>query len=67
MAPMSNRVNPGGTRKNFDRDACVTFLGLKFDKLLFLGLLKMRVILRVEKISNNFWGLTRSLHYFLGC
>ena len=37
----------GGTQKNFDRDARVTFLGLKFHNLLFLGLLKMRVI---------FWG-----------
>ena len=27
----------GGTRKNFDRVARVTFLGLKFDNLLFLG------------------------------
>ena len=42
--PMPNRVNTGGTRKNFDRNASVTFLGLKFDKLLFWGLFKMRVI-----------------------
>ena len=34
----------GGTRKNFDRDARVTFLGLKFDKLFFFGSLKMKVI-----------------------
>ena len=27
----------GGTRKNFYRGARVTFLGLKFDKLLFFG------------------------------
>ena len=39
-------VHPGGggTRKNFDRDAHATLLGLKFDNLLFSGLLKMRVI-----------------------
>ena len=33
--------------KNSDRDARVTFLGLNFDNLLFLGVLKIRVI---------FWG-----------
>ena len=27
----------GGTLKNFDRDARVIFLGLKFDKFLFFG------------------------------
>ena len=40
-------LNQGGGRgngKNFDRDARVTFLGLKSDKLLFLGLHKIRVI-----------------------
>ena len=35
-----------GTRKKFDRDVRVTVLGLKFDNLLFFGLLKMRVIFR---------------------
>ena len=30
----------GGTWKNFDRDARVTFLGLKSDKLLFWGCTK---------------------------
>ena len=34
----------GGTQKNFDRDARVIFLGLKFDKLLSFGLLKIGVI-----------------------
>ena len=37
-------LSQGGHSKNFDRDARVTVLGLKFDKLLFWGLLKMRVI-----------------------
>ena len=34
----------GGTRKNLDRGARVIFWGLKFDRLLFFGLLKMRII-----------------------
>ena len=35
----------GGTLENFDRGAHVIFGGLKFDsQLLFLGLLKMKVI-----------------------
>ena len=36
----SAAINPregGGTQKNFDRDVGVTFLGLKFDNLLFFG------------------------------
>ena len=40
-------INPGGGRghlKKFDRDARVTLYGLKFDKLLFLGLHKIRLI-----------------------
>ena len=32
-----NTTQRGGTRKNFDRDARVTFLGLKFHNLLFFG------------------------------
>ena len=46
----------GGTRKNFDRDARVTFLGLKFDKLLFFGCSKWGL----------FWGGSKNKHYFLG-
>ena len=38
----------GGTRKNFDSDARVTFLGLKFDNLLFLG---------VAQYEGYFWGV----------
>ena len=38
-------LSPGwGTRKNFDRDARVTFLGLNLIICYFLRLLKMRVI-----------------------
>ena len=35
----------GSTGKNFDRGVRVILLGLKFDELFFLGLLKMRVFL----------------------
>ena len=45
----------GRTRKNFDRAARVIFWGLKFDKLLFFRLLKMRVI---------FWGLKQQVLFF---
>ena len=61
--------NPGGggTRKNFDRDARVTFLGLKFHNLFFLGSQNEGYFLGVEKISIIFW-LTGNLHYcFLDC
>ena len=45
----------GGTRKSFDRDARVTFLGLKFDNLLFLGVVQNEgYFLVVEKISIIF-------------
>ena len=56
----------GGTRKNFDRDARVIFLGLKFDKLLFVWVAKNEgYFLGFENISI-ISGLTRNLHYFLG-
>ena len=32
---LAKKFRGGGTRKNFDRGACVIFLVLKFDKLLF--------------------------------
>ena len=41
--------NPGDS-KNFDRDAGVIFLSLKFDKLLFLG---------VAQNEGYFWGLKK--------
>ena len=49
----TDSINPifysqGRHSKNFDKDSRVTFLGLKFDRLLFFGLLKMKVV---------FWGL----------
>ena len=57
----------GCTRQSFDRDARVTFLGLKFHNLLFFGLLKMRVIFfRGLKNKHYFFLLTGYLHYFLG-
>ena len=49
MGPKLNRrqvyscgidLNLYGARKNFDRDARVIFFGLKFDKLLFLGVVQ---------------------------
>ena len=40
------------------------FLGLKFDKLLYFGLLKMRVIFGGWKNKHYFFELTRNLHYF---
>ena len=47
MKPEEHKAKPqGDTRKNFDRDASVTFWGLKSDNLLFFGLLRMRVILQ---------------------
>ena len=59
-------IVPGGvTRKNFDRGARVIFLGLKFDKLLFFGLLKIRVIFGGLKYIY-FGGLTGNLHYCFG-
>ena len=61
-----NSLGEGGTQKNFDRDARVTFLGLKFDNLLFFEVLKMRVIWGGVKIRQYFWGLTGKLHYGFG-
>ena len=46
----------GGTQKTFDIAARVTFLGLKFDNLLFWGV-----------AGIIFFWLTGNLHYFLGC
>ena len=56
----------GGTRKNFDRDARVTFLGLKFHNLFFWG---------VAQNESYFWGVEKisiiflanwNLYFFLG-
>ena len=56
--------NPGGTRKKFDRDARVTFLGLKFHNLLFFWVAQNEgYFLGVDKISIIFW-LTGNLHYY---
>ena len=47
----------GSTRKNFDRDARVIFLGLKFHNLLFFWVAQNEgYFLGVEKISINFFG-----------
>ena len=47
----------GGTRKYFDRDARVIFLGLKFHNLLFFGVAQNEgYFLGAEKISINFFG-----------
>ena len=43
-----------GIRKNFDRDARVTFLGLKFHNCYFLGCSKFGLFFEVEKLSIIF-------------
>ena len=46
----------GGTCENFDRDARVTFLGLKFTKTSFFWVsLSCRHFFEVEKIAVIFW------------
>ena len=45
----------GGTGKNFDRDARVTFLGLKFHNLLFFW---------VAQTEGYFLGVEKNKHYF---
>ena len=58
----------GGTRKNFDRDARVTFLGLKFDNLLFFWVAQNEgYFLGGWKKKHCFFWLIGNLHYFLGC
>ena len=58
----------GDTRKNFDMDARVTFLGLKFDNLLFFWVAQNEgYFWGIEKLSIRFFWSTGNLHYFLGC
>ena len=56
MANILRGPGGGGTRKYFDRDARITFLGLKFDKLLFFV---------VAQNEDYFWGLKKQA-LFLG-
>ena len=65
---ISNHCFPrGGTCKNFDRDARVIFLGLKFMKMSFFWVsLNWRHFFGVEKIAVIFFGFIENLHHFFG-
>ena len=66
----SSTVRPGGTRKNFDRDVRVTFLGLKFNNLLFFGVAQNEGYILgggVEKLSIIFGGQLEICIIVLGC
>ena len=64
-----NQSDPGGrgTCQNFDRDARPTFLGLKFDQILFFWVGKFfSYFSGFCKISASFLGLTNFQLFFLG-
>ena len=56
-------LGEGDNQKTFDSGVRIIVEELKFYKLLFLGLFKMRVILRELK-NKHFFGLTGNLHFF---
>ena len=57
----------GGTGENFDRDARVIFLGLKFTKTSFFWVsLSCRHFFGFEKIAVIFFGFIENLRHFLG-
>ena len=57
----------GGTCENFDRDAHVIFLGLKFTKMSFFWVsLSWRHFFGVEKIAVIFLGSLKICVIFLG-
>ena len=52
----SNKIPRGGTCENFDRDARVIFLGLKFTKMSFFWVsLSWRHFLGLTKLPSFFW------------
>ena len=57
----------GGTCENFDRDARVIFLGLKFTKMSFFWVsLSWRHFFGVDKIGVIFFGFIENLRHFFG-
>ena len=57
----------GGTSENFDRDACVIFLGLKFTKMSFFWVsLSWHHFFGVEKIAVISLGSLKICIIFLG-
>ena len=63
----AERTQGGGTCENFDRDARVIFLDLKFTKMSFFWvLLSWRHFFGVEKIAVIFLGSLKICVIFLG-
>ena len=67
LAPSTQSFPRGGTCENFDRDARVIFLGLKFTKMSFFWVsLSWRHFFGVEKIAVIFLGSLKICVIFLG-